>query len=288
MRYAGMSHIVRQTVLLAPGLSWLAVFLVVPCAIVFGFSFFERGIYGGIEYVFGFDNYRRAVDPLYLGILLGSCRIAGIVTALALIVGYPAAYLIANAPTRRQRLLLVLVILPFWTNYLIRSYAWMVLLNSEGFINRALRALGLTTEPLPLLYNEGAIVLGLLYAYLPLMILPLYAALARMPRDLREASLDLGASSIGTFLRIVVPLSLPGAVVGAVFVFVPSIGNFITPDLLGGGRTNMMGTLIYDQFLSARDWPFGSALAFLLIALMAVLLMVQAWLVNRARTVGHA
>jgi spermidine/putrescine transport system permease protein len=260
----------------------LVLFLVIPCGLIFVYSFFERGIYGGIDYIFGFQNYVRAADTLYLKIFLQSFKIAVITTGLALIIGYPTAYFIALAPPRRQKALLILAILPFWSNYLIRTYAWIVLLNREGLINRALAGVGLVEEPLPLLYNEFSIVVGLLYAYLPFMILTLYASIARLGPDLREASSDLGGNSLQTFLGVTLPLTIPGIAAGSVFVFVLSIGNFITPDLLGGGRSIMVGNLIYDQFLSARDWPFGSALAFLLIGVMMMLLSVQAWLVHHS------
>jgi spermidine/putrescine transport system permease protein len=277
-----MNLSLRRMVLLGPGLTWLAVFLVVPCALVFTYSFFERGVYGGIDYIFGLSNYARALDPLYLRIFLQSLKIAVTATVLALLIGYPAAYFIAGAPAGRQKALLILAILPFWSNYLIRTYAWIVLLNREGLINRGLAAAGVIEEPLPLLYNDFAIVVGLLYAYLPFMILTLYASIARLGPELREASADLGAGWLQTFLRVTVPLTVPGIAAGCIFVFVLSIGNFITPDLLGGGRRIMVGNLIYDQFLSARDWPFGASLAFILIGIMMALLLAQAWLVNRS------
>ncbi len=278
-----MGESARRLVLLAPGLGWLALFLVLPCAIVFVYSFLERGTYGGIDNVFTLENYARAADPLYLSILLNSAGLAALTTAAALAIGYPAAYLIATAPKAWQMPLLVLVILPFWSNYLIRTYAWIVLLNREGLINNALQGLGLIGEPLPLLYNEFSIVVGLLYGYLPFMVLALYSSISRLNPEILEASADLGASSLGTFRRVTLPLTLPGAAAGSIFVFVLSIGNFITPDLLGGGRSLMVGNLIFDQFLSARDWPFGSSLAFVLIGLMLLLLVAQAWAVNRAQ-----
>lgn len=271
----------RRLALLAPGLAWLGVFLVIPCALVLVYSFFERGVYGGIDYIFSLENYRRAIDPLYLAIFLRSLKLASLATLIALALGYPAAYFIARQPRRQQGLLLVLVMLPFWSNYLIRTYAWIVLLNPEGLINRALRGAGLIDRPLPLLYNEFAIVVGLVYAYLPFMVLSCYASIARLGPELREVSGDLGASPWQTFRYVTLPLTLPGIAAGCVFVFVLSIGNFITPDLLGGGRTVMVGNLIYDQYLSARDWPFGSSLAFILIAIMLVLLTAQAWFVGR-------
>jgi spermidine/putrescine transport system permease protein len=282
-----MGFSLRRFVLMGPGLIWLTVFLVVPCALVFVYSFFERGVYGGIDYIFGFDNYLRAADPLYLKIFLQSVKIAVITTVLALAIGYPAAYFIALAPARRQKALLILAILPFWSNYLIRTYAWIVLLNREGLVNRALEGVGLIDEPLALLYNQFAIVVGLLYAYLPFMILTLYASIARLGPELREASTDLGGNTLQTFLGVTLPLTVPGIAAGCVFVFVLSIGNFITPDLLGGGRSIMVGNLIYDQFLSARDWPFGASLAFILIGIMMSLLFIQAWLVNRAAGGGR-
>ena len=274
---------VRRLVLLGPGLGWLVVFLVVPCAVVFAYSFFERGVYGGIDYAFTLENYARAVDPLYLSIFLKSARIAALTTVAALLVGYPAAYLIATGPKHRQLPLLILVMLPFWSNYLIRTYAWIVLLNREGLINRALTGLGWIEQPLPLLYNDFAIVVGLLYGYLPFMVLALYSSISRLNPEMREASADLGAPAWRTFLRVTLPLTLPGIGAGSVFVFVLSIGNFITPDLLGGGRSVMVGNLIYDQFLTARDWPFGSSLAFLLIGVMLLLLFAQAWAVRRGQ-----
>jgi spermidine/putrescine transport system permease protein len=173
--------------------------------------------------------------------------------------------------------------LPFWSNYLIRTYAWIVLLNREGLINRGLAGAGLVSEPLPLLYNEFAIVVGLVYNYLPFVVLAIYSSLSRLNPEIREASEDLGASAYRTFLRVTLPLTLPGIAAGAVFVFVLSIGNFITPDLLGGGRLQMVGNLIYDQFLSARDWPFGASLSLILIAVMLLLLFAQAIAVRRGQ-----
>lgn len=272
----------KNGLLLAPGLGWLGLFMVVPCAIVFFFSFFERGTYGGIEYHFTLDNFRRTLDPLYLSILLDSGRIAALATLLALLIAYPAAYAISLAPRRRQSVYLFLAILPFWSNYLIRTYAWMVLLNREGIVNRALASLGVIDAPLPLLYNEFAVVTGLVYNYVPFVILAVYASVSRIDPALREASEDLGAGAVRTFLRVTLPLTVPGVVAGCVFVFVLSIGNFITPDLLGGGRFLMVGNLIYDQFLTARDWPFGASLSMLLIGIMMALLFIQTVMVNRS------
>lgn len=285
------SRRLHALLLATPGLAWLVIFMIIPCLIVFFYSFFERGTYGGIDYVFTLGNFARALEPIYLTIFLDSARIAGIATVIALLLAYPAAYAITLAPPGRQSRYLLLVMLPFWSNYLIRTYAWIVLLNREGLINRGLGGLGVIDEPISLLYNEFAVIVGLIYNYLPFVILSIYASLQRLNPEIREASEDLGAPAWRTFLRVTLPLTLPGVAAGGVFMFVLSIGNFITPDLLGGGRVHMVGNLVYDQFLSARDWPFGAALSMTLIAIMLLLLFLQAVLVNRAqrdRGTAHA
>lgn len=271
----------RRLVLTGPGLAWITALLVVPCALIVTNSFFERGVYGGIDYVFTFGNYVRAVDPLYAGIFWSSARVALITTFVSLLLAYPAAYRIALMSRRRQLAFLILIMMPLWSNYLIRTYAWIVLLNSEGLINRVLIAGGLIDAPLPLLYNDFAIVVGLVYSYAPFMILALFSSISKLGPDLREASADLGASPARTFWRVTLPLTVPGIAAGSVFVFVLSIGNFVTPDLLGGGKRTMIGNLIYAQFLTARDWPFGSAIATIVIGIMMLLLTVQSLLVNR-------
>jgi spermidine/putrescine transport system permease protein len=269
---------------MAPGLVWLMVLMVIPCALIFVLAFFERGTYGGIDWnAPTLENFRRAVDPLYASIIWTSARIAFIATVLALLIGYPAAYAIVRAPERWQTPLLFLAVLPFWTNYLIRTYAWMVLLNPAGLINGALQNTGLITEPLPLLYNEFAVILGLVYNYTPFVILAIYSSLQRLDPSYAEASRDLGATGFTTFWRITLPLTAAGVAAGAVFVFVLSIGNFITPNLLGGKKFQMAGNLIYDQFLTARDWPFGATLSAILIAFMMALLFAQAFAAGRAR-----
>ena len=262
--------------------------MIIPCIIIFIYAFFERGVYGGVEYNFNLENFQRVWESIYLSIFLTSAKIAGLATLIAVLIGYPAAYAIARAPAHRQTRYLILVMLPFWSNYLIRTYAWIVLLNREGLINRGLGAIGLIDEPLNILYNQFAIVTGLVYNYLPFVILAIYSSIQQLDPAMQEASEDLGAPAWKTFIRVTLPLTIPGVAAGAVFVFVLSIGNFITPDLLGGGRILMVGNLIYDQFLSARDWPFGAALSMVLILLMTGLLFCQALASNRAqRQDGH-
>jgi len=278
-----MSRWRLRAVLLGPAMAWWLVFLLVPVGLVLAYSVMQRGQFGGVVPALSIDNYVRALDPLYVGVFLGSLRMAAIATVVALLIGYPTAYFIATRPRRWRTPLLIIVILPFWTSFLIRTYAWVVILNREGLINRPLLDAGIIGEPLPLLNNEFSIILGLVYIYLPLMILPLYASLERINPELREASTDLGASPLRTFLTVTLPLSSTGIVAGAIFVFVPSLGNFIVPELLGGGRFPMIGNLIQGQFLRARDWPFGAALAAGLIAITIGLLLLQAWLLMRER-----
>jgi spermidine/putrescine transport system permease protein len=265
--------------LLGPGVTYWLILFLIPVGLLLAYSFFTRGPYGGVRYDLTLENYRRALDPLYTRVLLTSLRIAVATTAIALVLGYPTAYFIATAPRRWRLALVMLVILPFWTSFLIRTYAWIVLLNPVGLVNKLLGAFGI--GPLPLLYNEGSIAVGLVYAYLPLMILPIYSSIERLGDGPREAAQDLYARPWATFRRVLLPLTLPGVVAGCIFVFVPSMGNFIVPDLLGGGQEIMVGNLIQQQFLSARDWPFGATLAVALIALMLVLLVGQASVLRR-------
>jgi spermidine/putrescine transport system permease protein len=274
-------------VTLGPTFVWWAAFLVTPLALILVSSFFRRGTFGGVVYEFTIDNYLRAIDPLYVRVLWYSVRMALLTTAICLVAGYPAAWFIATRSSARLRnALLVLVILPFWTNFLIRTYSWIVLLNREGVINRTLQATGLVDAPIRLLYNDFAVVLGLVYGYLPLMILPLYAALERLNPEVHEAASDLGSRPFRVLRTVTLPLIVPGIVAGCVFVFVPSLGNFPVPQLLGGGRRVMIGNLINQQFLEARDWPFGSTLALMLMTILMVLLVVQARVLRRGREIG--
>ncbi|WP_246081149.1 ABC transporter permease [Nonomuraea mesophila] len=267
-------------VFLSPGLTYLVVLLLVPLALVLSNTVFQRGRFGGVVYEFTTENFARLMDPLYLGVVGGSLRIAALTTAIALLLGYPTAYAIARLSPKWKTIALVAIVLPFWTNFIIRVYAWIILLSGPGLVNSGLAAIGL--GPYELLYNQGAIVTGLLYSYLPLMVLPLYAAIERLDPQLREASANLGASPFTTFRKVTLPLTIPGVLSGCLFVFVPSFGNFVIPEILGGSKSIMVGNLIRDQFLKARDWPFGSTLALALIAVLLVLLMAQAWMARRA------
>lgn len=281
---SGNRRLLEKAAFLGPGLLFTLVFVAVPLLLVLSYTVFERGRFGGVLYEFNLDNFTRALEPTYRKVLVSSIWIAGLATVLALLLGYPVAYAIAKMPARLRTVALVLVVVPFWTNFLIRTYAWIMLLNTQGMLNDALISLGLVDEPIRLLYTKGAVVTGLVYAYLPLMILPIYASVARLDPELREASANLGANRFTTFLRVTLPLSLPGVVTGCIFVFVPSMGNFVIPELLGGGKTVMVGNLIRDQFLKARDWPFGATLALIMVVFLVGLYAVQSLVSRRFAT----
>jgi spermidine/putrescine transport system permease protein len=273
---ARFSRIVEPLVLLGPGLLFYAVLVAAPVLLVVGYMFATRGRFGGVEWTLNLDNFARALDPLYVDVLRSSIGIALLATALALVIGYPTAYAITKLPARWRTVALILVVVPFWTNFLIRIYAWIILLNSQGVLNDMLLAVGVVDDPVGLLYTRGAVVVGLVYVYLPLMILPLYAAIEKVDPELLEASSNLGATRARTFWSVLLPLTLPGAVTGSILVFVPSLGNFVVPELLGGGKTVMVGNLIRDQFLKAQDWPFGSVLAMVVVVALLGLFLLQA------------
>ncbi|MGX9353180.1 ABC transporter permease [Shimia sp. W99] len=272
----------KSLYLMTPALAWLTGLMVIPCLLILALAFFRRGIYGGIEYTFTLENIWLVFDPLYAGIFVKSATIAGTSALIAVIVGYAAAYAIAAAPSRRQPMLLFFAVLPFWSNYLVRTYAWIVLLNREGLIASVVHSLGYDGELPRLLYTESAVVVGLVYNYLPFVILACYAPLSRLNPEVIEASRDLGGSGWTTFRRVTLPMTAPGIATGFVFVFVLSIGNFVTPALLGGGQFQMIGNLVYAQFLTANDWPFGAALSMFLIAIMMGLLTLQTFATERA------
>jgi spermidine/putrescine transport system permease protein len=257
---------------LAPTWAVMAVLFLAPLAIILAYSLLTRGVYGGIDLPWTAESYQRLADSIYLAILWRSIWIAALATALCLALGFPLALFISRAG-KRKNLYLSLVILPFWTSFLVRTYAWMFLLRDTGLINTFLQKIGLIHNPLPLLYNNGAVVLGLVYGYLPFMVLPLYATLERLDRNLLEAAADLGARPWSTLTRIVIPLCAPGIRAGATLVFIPCLGAYLTPDLLGGGKSVMIGNLIQNQFTTARDWPFGSAVSLALMAIVMALLV---------------
>ncbi len=254
--------------LLLPSAFWLIVFFLIPLLLVFVYSFGQRGTYGGVVWHLTIRNYFRIFDPLYIKIFIRSVWIAVATTFLTFLIGYPIAYFIATRPKKWQGALVIGLMVPFWTNFLVRTYAWILILRNSGLINRSLMSLGIISHPLPLYGNNLAILIGLTYGWLPDMILPCYAAIEGLDFSLVEAARDLYANDVKVFLKVIFPLTLPGVLAGTMLVFIPSLGAYVTPDLLGGARSVMIGNLIKQQFLSARDWPFGSAITFVLMAVM--------------------
>jgi spermidine/putrescine transport system permease protein len=238
----------RSLGVLAPCIFWIGIFFLLPLLFVGVYSFLERGLYGGVSWVFTWENYTRFVDPLYLKILLRTFRISLLTTVILLLAGYPMAYQIARARKRWRNVLLFLVILPFWTSDLIRTYAWMLILRDTGLLNSLLQWLHITREPISLLYTEGAILLGLTYVYLPFMVLPLYASIEKLDPSLLEAAEDLGATPFWRFVKVTVPLTKSGILAGSLLVFIPSVGVFVVSDLLGGAKAMMIGNLVQLQF----------------------------------------
>lgn len=254
----------RSLALLGPGLSWLAVFFALPLAFIFVVSLGQRDAYGGLDMSrLSLDNYLRALEPTFLPTVWNSFRYAALTTVLSIAIAYPMAYWISRYGGHRKPLLLVLVMLPFWTSYVIRTYAWMIILRDNGVVNSLLGAVGIPT--VELLNTDLAVVFGMTYGFLPFTILPLYVAIDRLDPNLVQAARDLYASGRSAFIHVTLPLTMPGIIAAAILTFIPSIGDFVTPDLLGGAQTTTIAKVIQTLFLSAKDWPFGSALGFVLI-----------------------
>lgn len=263
---------------------WLGLFFLLPFAIVLGISVAEPALaqppytalwewveHGVLSVRVSLLNYLLVLtDSLYLAAFLGSLWVALVCTLLCLLVGYPMAYAIATAPERFKVALLMLVVLPFWTSFLIRVYAWMGILKGNGLLNNALLWIGVIDEPLQILHTPLAVYIGIVYSYLPFMILPLYANLTRLDFSLLEAAADLGCRPWRAFLAVTLPLSVPGIIAGSTLVFIPAVGEFVIPDLLGGPESLMVGKMLWTEFFSNRDWPLASALAIVLLALLVV------------------
>jgi len=260
----------RAWLLLAPGTLWLLVFFLVPILIMLVYSVMPRGIYGGVDPGFTLEHYRRFFDRLYLDILQRTFVWSMACTVICLVLGYPVAYVIARAG-RWKSFLLFLVVLPFWTSFLVRTFAMIFLLRDTGLINNWLVKLGV--DPIAMLYTPFAVMAGLVYGFLPFMILPIYASLEKLDFSLLEAAEVLGARPAERFRRVTLPLSMPGVVAGCLLVFIPALGSFLTSDLLGGAKEMMIGNLVQNQFSAARNWPFGSAASFIVMALVLAAVM---------------
>lgn len=256
--------------LLSPLLVWVALFVVAPTAIMLVYSFGRRGTLGGVVLDFTLDNYAAVVDPTYLHILVRSVLYSGLTTLICLVMGYPVAYFIGRADTRRRNLLLMMVMIPFWTSFLIRTYAWVTILKSEGLLNGLLLQWQLIVQPFEMLYTPAAVILGLVYTFLPFMILPIYTSVEKLDNALVEAAFDLGAGPMRAFSRVIVPMTSPGITAGVLLVFIPALGLYAVNDILGGGKVDMIGNIIENQFKgNARNWPFGSALGITLLLAFA-------------------
>jgi spermidine/putrescine transport system permease protein len=271
----------RAALLLLPFLVIMAVFFAAPLLLIVGYSFMTQHYPGGVEWPLTLEAYIQIVydrdfdgalefDPQYLIVFWRSLKLAAICTALCVLVGFPMAYHMATRPPEKRNLWIMLVTIPFWTNLLIRTYAWILILRTDGIANNTLKKLHVITESLPLLYNDFAVGLGLLYSYLPFMVLPIYSNLERMDWRLTEAAADLYANRTQTLLKVTIPLAMPGILAGSILVFIPAIGSYLAPVLLGGGHSLMIGTMIEQQFGTAGNWPFGAAAS---VALMAVVLL---------------
>ena len=263
----------------APLLAWLVAFVVVPTIVLVLLSFGEQKGLGTFHFTMTFDNYARAFHWTWLKVLLVSVCYAVLTTFLCVLIGYPAAFFIAGAPPRTRNILLTLVMIPFWTSFLVRTYSWIIILSKEGLVNAFLVSAKTVPEPVAILYTPFASVLGLVYNYLPFMILPIYASVERLDNAMIEAAYDLGAGPVRTFSQVIIPLTKPGIVAGALLVFVPSIAMFAITNLMGGGEPPTIGEVIYKQFTSGRNQPFGAALGCLLL----IIFFASLWLTRPKR-----
>lgn len=261
-----------QNVIIAVIVGWLGLFVLVPNLMIIGTSFLTRDEANLIDLTFNLNNYVRLADPLYFKVLMHSFYMAIIATILCLVVGYPFAYIVAKMPEKWRPFMLFLVIVPFWTNSLIRTYGLKIVLGTQGILNQSLMYLDIIDRPLRLMYTETAVMIGLVYILLPFMILPLYSAIEKLDRTYIEAARDLGANKIQTLIKVILPLTMPGIIGGCLLVLLPALGMFYISDLLGGAKNLLIGNVIKSQVLNARDWPFGSAISIALTIAMAIML----------------
>jgi len=263
-----LSSILKYLATILPAMLWMVGFFVIPLLFILVVSFCTRGEVGNIVYKFTLSNYTKLLNPLYINIFFKSILIAIYTTELCLLLGYPFAFIIANVNKKFKPILLLLIILPFWTNSLVRTYAMIILLRTEGIINTVLLHLHLINVPLNLMYNNTAVMIGMLYMMFPFMVLPLYTSIEKLDKRVLDAASDLGATPFYKFLKVTLPLTKSGIVSGSILVFIPTLGLFFVTDLMGGSKVILMSNLIKNQFLTARDWPFGSAISVILIIFM--------------------
>lgn len=266
------NNILSQFITVGPIVIWMILFIFIPMLYIFIISFMQKGIYGGVVAKFTLENYKSMMNSLYMDIFMKSFYIALATTIICLILGYPFAYIICKAHKGMKVILVMLIMLPFWINSLIRTYGWNTILRTEGVLNSLLLKLGLIHQPLKLLYTDGAVMVGMVYTLFPFMILSLYASIEKLDKSLLEAANDLGAHPFHTFFRVTLPLTMPGIFAGSIQVFIPTLGYFFISDMMGGGQSILIGNLIKNQFLSSRNWPLGAALSILLILITIVLM----------------
>lgn len=284
----------QLSILLGPATVFLAVFFIGPLLIMFIYSWLEPGLYGGVVWNFYDQNFGRILgwadgelevfDAVYIEIFLRSVRLALTTVIVSLLVCYPAAFWVSRLPSKWSTFFIFLITLPFFASLIVRLFAWMLILRPTGFINTMLKSLGLITQPLDMIFTEGAVIVGLVYILIPFMFLPIYASIEKLDMALVEASNDLGASKLQTFRRVILPLTMPGVVGGSIIVFIPSLGNFVVPDLLGGAKVLMIGNLVEQQFLYARNWPFGAALGMMIMATVLLFLLGYVAMLTRGST----
>ncbi len=262
-----------QKVIVALIVSWLTLFVLLPNLMIFATSFLTRDDAHFVSVAFTLNNYTRLLDPLYADVLLHSLNMALIATLCCLLLGYPFAWSLTKLPARLRPLMLFLLIVPFWTNSLIRIYGLKIFLSTRGWLNEFLLWLGVIDKPFRIMYTSEAVILGLIYILLPFMVLPLYSSLEKLDKSCLEAARDLGANKVKTFLRIILPLTMPGIVAGCLLVFIPAMGLFFVADLLGGAKNLLIGNVIKSQFLNIRDWPFGAATSIVMTLLMGLMLL---------------
>jgi spermidine/putrescine transport system permease protein len=253
--------------------AWLLLFVLIPNLLIIGVSFLERHESEFVTYSFTLDNYARIFSSVYYEVFTDSFKLALVTTAICLVIGYPFAYRLAKVRGTLRHFLLMLIIIPFWTSSLIRTYAIMIVLKTNGLLNHTLMSLGIISEPLEILYTNTAVTIGMVYSLLPFMILPLFAGIEKLDKAYVEAAGDLGANKIQTFVKVIIPLTMPAIIAGCSLVFLPSFCLFYIPDIMGGAKDLLVGNLIKNQFLTARDWPFGSAVSVVLTVIMSLLLL---------------
>lgn len=253
------------SITVGPTIVWLGLFILIPLIYVLGISFLTKSPYGGVIFKFNINNYLSLVNMDYMKVFIDSLWLSLETTIICLVLGYPFAYIIANVDKHMKAILLVIIMLPFWTNSLIRTYGWSALLREQGIINNILLHTGLINKPIEMLYTDGSTLLGMVYALLPFMILPLYTSIEKLDDSLIEAASDLGATKFRTLIRVILPLTMPGIFAGSIQTFIPSLGFFFISDMMGGGKKVYIGNLIKNQFLSARNWPLGAVISIMLI-----------------------